>query len=346
MHRYDKLFYENEVVKSGQYRDHLIDEVIEKCFVLFFTKYQRGRPVNLGDRAVYCCESRYNETEKTFNKIRTWKACIPDEVRSVEYEMDLFDRVRPLRRVVSPIKHLLPEDAKDDDPIPEAKLGVDNAPPIIGAVYKRPPDPNEKEMTPTPDASATRTGGSANSPRPRNTSLSQNANDRTFRNRMLADGAMSRGRLPSYNENVSRMSGLSNRTSGIPGGYSGYSDRQNSPGSYMGPGGMGSSALFNSKVGPAYNPPPPPSTFTLPEYITDQIPKETLELYKRDMNGKMLWFSVPPVDSMSVIGSSDTPGRGILGNSVEYLSRRQEILEKRKLRESQREAYFCKKPCF
>ena len=71
VHRYDKLFFENEVVKSGQYRDHLVDEIIEKCYVMFFTRY-RHRVI--GNKSVYCCESRYNEHEKTFNKIRTWKA--------------------------------------------------------------------------------------------------------------------------------------------------------------------------------------------------------------------------------------------------------------------------------
>ncbi|ODQ68135.1 Bromodomain-containing protein [Nadsonia fulvescens var. elongata DSM 6958] len=151
VHRYDKVFLENEVVKSGQYRDHLVDEILEKCFVMFFTKYQRGRPHGIGNVQVYCCENRYNEIEKTFNKIRTWKACIPDEVRSSDYPMDLFAGVNPLRKVPSPIRHLLPADARDDDPIPEPQLGVDNAPPAIGAVYKRPYDPQDPPEQPTPD---------------------------------------------------------------------------------------------------------------------------------------------------------------------------------------------------
>jgi chromatin structure-remodeling complex subunit RSC1/2 len=151
VHRFDKLFFENEVVKSGQYRDHLVDEIIEKCYVMFFTRYQRGRPKGIGNKSVYCCESRYNEHEKTFNKIRTWKACIPDEVRSTDYAMDLFERQRPLRRVISPIKHLLPANAKEDDPKPEPKIGVANAPPIVGGVYKRPYDPENPPEEPTPE---------------------------------------------------------------------------------------------------------------------------------------------------------------------------------------------------
>lgn len=150
VHQHDKLFYENEVVKSGQYRDHLVDDILEKCFVMFITKYQRGRPKGVGTRSVYCCESRYNETEKTFNKIRTWKACIPDEIRSTDYPMDLFDRPKHVRRVVSPIKHLLAPDAKNTDPVPEPMMGASNAPPLIGAVYKRPYDPANPPEKPTP----------------------------------------------------------------------------------------------------------------------------------------------------------------------------------------------------
>lgn len=151
VHSSDKLFFENEVVKSGQYRDHLISEILEKCFVMFFTRYQKGRPKGIGNRSVYCCESRYNEHEKTFNRIRTWKACIPDEVRSTDYPMDLFNKQRPLRRVVSPIKHLLPPNAKETEIKPEPVIGVPNAPPIVGGVYLRPYDPNDPPEEPTPE---------------------------------------------------------------------------------------------------------------------------------------------------------------------------------------------------
>lgn len=51
--------------------------------------------------------------------------------------MDMFDKQQVLKKLPSPILHLLPEDAKEGDPLPEAKMGVDNAPPIIGAVFKR-----------------------------------------------------------------------------------------------------------------------------------------------------------------------------------------------------------------
>lgn len=139
VHWVEKKFYEKEVVKTGQYRDHNIDEVLGKCFVMFFTRYSRGRPKGIDEAKcpIYVCESRYNETEKHFNKIKTWKSCIPDEVRGQDYELDPFEKQRPLPKLKSPIEHLLPADAKEGDPLPEATMGVENAPPVIGAVFKR-----------------------------------------------------------------------------------------------------------------------------------------------------------------------------------------------------------------
>ncbi|OAA73759.1 Bromodomain protein [Cordyceps fumosorosea ARSEF 2679] len=113
VHRFEKHFFEHEVVKTGQYRDHLIGEVVDRCFVMFVTRFNKGRPRGLAaDKHVYVCESRYNEENFRFNKIKTWASCVPDEVRDRDYEMDLFDTPHPMRKVPSPIKHLLREDAK------------------------------------------------------------------------------------------------------------------------------------------------------------------------------------------------------------------------------------------
>jgi chromatin structure-remodeling complex subunit RSC1/2 len=143
VHRYEKHFFENEVVKTGQYRDHKITEVVDRCFVMFFTRYNKGRPRGFpADKEVYVCEARYNEEKFKLNKIKTWASCVPDEVREKDYEMDLFDVPRKMKKVPSPIKHLLREDATEDDPLPKPTWGVPNAPPIVGAVHKRPREAN------------------------------------------------------------------------------------------------------------------------------------------------------------------------------------------------------------
>ncbi|KAK0713780.1 hypothetical protein B0T26DRAFT_873826 [Lasiosphaeria miniovina] len=144
VHRFDKFFYENEVVKTGQYRDHRIEDVEDRCFVMFITRYPKGRPRGFPrDKAVYLCEARYNEEKYRFNKIKTWTSCLPDEVRERDYEMDLFDNARNLKKNPSPIKHLLQADAKETDEPPKPTWRSPNAPPLIGAVHRRPREPNE-----------------------------------------------------------------------------------------------------------------------------------------------------------------------------------------------------------
>ena len=149
MHRFDKHFLDHEVVKTGQYRDHQIDDVLDRCFVMFITRFNRGRPRGFPtDKEVYVCESRYNEERFTFNKIKTWAGCVPDEVRDKDYEMDLFDVPRVLRKIPSPIKHLLRDDARETDDLPKPTWGSPNAPPIVGAVHRRPREYNVSQPAP------------------------------------------------------------------------------------------------------------------------------------------------------------------------------------------------------
>lgn len=292
VHRYDKLFYENEVVKSGQYQDHLVDEILEKCFVMFFTKYQRGRPVGIGERSVYCCESRYNETEKTFNKIRTWKACIPDEIRSTDYPMDFFDKLHPLRRVVSPIRHLLPEDAKDDDPIPEAKLGVPNAPPIIGAVYKRPIDPNEPPEQPTPDGPDEDYGSGNSTPRgtaPGTSVFRRQYNSQSMKQNSTPNGTPLGGNR--YYRGVEPSSQVPFPTTPSAGFGTPGAAGLAVPG-YM------RSPMYGSMVGAEtrYNPPPVPnSAYKLPEAFQGLLPSKELEAVVKTSDKEVVWFAAPPL---------------------------------------------------
>ncbi|KAF2258533.1 hypothetical protein CC78DRAFT_572430 [Lojkania enalia] len=154
VHRFDRHFLENEVVKTGQYRDHRIDEVVDRCFVMFVTRYNKGRPRDFPtDKEIYVCEARYNEEKHKLNKIKTWASCLPDEVRDKDYVMDLFDAPRKLKKVPSPIAYLLRDDQKETDDLPKPEWGAENAPPKIGAVHRRPRDPKESpppEPTPSP----------------------------------------------------------------------------------------------------------------------------------------------------------------------------------------------------
>lgn len=137
VHRADRLFYKTEVVKSGQYRDHKVSDIQGKCYVVHFTRFQRGNPdINI-EGPLFVCEYRYNESERAFNKIRTWRACLPEEIRDVE-EQTIPVPGRKFFKYPSPIKHLLPPNATLNDPIPDPTLGDPRAPPVVGAVYLGP----------------------------------------------------------------------------------------------------------------------------------------------------------------------------------------------------------------
>jgi chromatin structure-remodeling complex subunit RSC1/2 len=147
VHRHEKHFYPHEVVKTGNYRDHRVAEIVDRCFVMFVTRFPKGRPQGLPrDKSVYVCESRYNEERCTFNKIKTWASCLPDEVRDKDYVMDLYPVPNKMRKVPSPIAHLLQEDAKETDELPKPVWGNPNAPPIVGAVHRRTREPNVSHL--------------------------------------------------------------------------------------------------------------------------------------------------------------------------------------------------------
>ncbi|RCI11522.1 hypothetical protein L249_7391 [Ophiocordyceps polyrhachis-furcata BCC 54312] len=154
VHRHEKYFYDREVLKTSQYRNHQVDEILDHCFVMFVTRFNKGRPRGLPpNQDVYICESRYNEEKFRFNKIKTWASCLPEEVRDKDYEMDLLNVPNRLKKFPSPIKHLLRDDAKEADEFPRPTWGSQNAPPIVGAVHRRPLEPNESpppEITPPP----------------------------------------------------------------------------------------------------------------------------------------------------------------------------------------------------
>lgn len=142
-HRVDRLFYMNEVCKTGEYRDHLAEDIVAPCFVIFLTHYQKGDiPPGLlpPGSEWFICEFRYNANTYVFNRIRTWKACLPDEIRHIDQPIVPIYEPRKLVKYDSPIKQLLPPDAQNDVVMSGPTPGPNtNGPPVVGAVYKKPP---------------------------------------------------------------------------------------------------------------------------------------------------------------------------------------------------------------
>lgn len=148
VHRVDRLFYVNEVCKTGEYRDHLAEDIIAPCYVIFLTHYQKGDiPPNLLPEGTewFICEFRYNANTYQFNRIRTWKACLPDEIRHVDQPIVPINEPRRLIKFDSPLKQLLPPDAHDDMAVSGPTPGPNaNGPPVVGSVYKKPPYYNDE----------------------------------------------------------------------------------------------------------------------------------------------------------------------------------------------------------
>ncbi|GAA5854738.1 hypothetical protein JCM8547_004051 [Rhodosporidiobolus lusitaniae] len=107
VHPASRQFYENEVFKTGVFIDHNIEDFVGRCFVMFYTKYIKGRPkapVWEPSMPLYVCEHRYKDDVKAFKKIKNWNTCVPEEVRKNEYEFEPYqdDHTDSLGRVKSP----------------------------------------------------------------------------------------------------------------------------------------------------------------------------------------------------------------------------------------------------
>ncbi|KAL4919119.1 hypothetical protein BDW62DRAFT_179982 [Aspergillus aurantiobrunneus] len=364
IHHFEKHFYPNEVVKTGQYRDHRIEEIVDRCFVMFVTRYNRGRPRDFPlDKEVYVCEARYNEEKHKLNKIKTWASCLPDEVREKDYEMDLFDVPRKIKKIPSPIKHLLKNDAKETDDLPKPSWGAENAPPVVGAVHCRPRDENESpppEPTPSPppptmpqpalpsvprqaSMSQAPTQAIVNSP----ANLLAAASPVPVRSPAAPIGSAQHSPVPVppipfhqpqlptsqvYHPALHqrRSSGFVNQ-SPVPGAYQGMA----TPIPYAVP-----QALQHTpyQVGRAqapptvYNPnaPRPVEVFHLSDTANAAISEDIRQQFHCDDQGHVLFFSCPPLD----IGS---PVQQKLGHSLKYLAAKEErrkLVEAKKRRES------------
>ncbi|KAJ5116479.1 hypothetical protein N7456_000827 [Penicillium angulare] len=345
IHHVEKHFYPNEVVKTGQYRDHRIDEIVDRCFVMFFTRYSRGRPRDLApDKEIYVCEARYNEEKHKLNKIKTWASCLPDEVREKDYEMDLFDVPRKIKKIPSPIKHLLKDDSKETDDLPRPTWGADNAPPVVGAVHRRPRDENESpppEPTPSPP------------PPTLPPSTMASATPRQPMSQPIPTGSMGTPSNPVAPPlHVPMPTPPVAQTSAVPVPQPTFQPPMN-PQMYQGSNQRRTSSFVpqtptnayqaspvpqhpyataqptpyaapypNNRLhaaAPVYNPNAPRAVevFSLGEAANAAIPADIRQQFHCDERGHVLFFSVPPLDII-------LPAQPKLAHSLKYLARKEE----------------------
>ncbi|THV07276.1 hypothetical protein K435DRAFT_742310 [Dendrothele bispora CBS 962.96] len=106
-HPPSRPFWDNEIFKTSHFADHPIPDLIEKIACQFTARHIRGRPKApywYPGWPLYVCDSRYNDRDRVFVRIKNWNSCIPEEMRKREDWMPIygFERVVFPRRNASP----------------------------------------------------------------------------------------------------------------------------------------------------------------------------------------------------------------------------------------------------
>lgn len=100
-HPATRQFWENEIFKTGHFADHPLEDIIEKMACQFTARHIRGRPRPpfwYPGWPIYVCDSRYNDRERLFVRIKNWNSCVPEEVRKSTEFMPIY----PFERTVFP----------------------------------------------------------------------------------------------------------------------------------------------------------------------------------------------------------------------------------------------------
>jgi chromatin structure-remodeling complex subunit RSC1/2 len=368
VHQHEKHFFEDEVVKTGQYRDHRIDEVEQKCFVMFVTRYSKGRPKGYETMGnIYVCEARYNEEKHRMNKIKTWASCLPDEIRGEDYPMVTIEQSGKVRKVPSPLLYLLKEDSKESNPSEAALLiqwGSADAPPIVGAIYKGqreegqspPPEPPRPQSPPKQPIMRP-----VMQPRP---AIMPNTQQQPAR----ASPSMTSISTPQYPgaqasaPAYARQNSYQPQTVARPYPATPQTPMSQQPRPYAP---QLQQQLHQPSMGAAHPTGYPTSTpapvyprqplaaaqpanntgypaapthvqreqdvFVLPDHVNANIPDEIRNQFPQDDQGRMLFFTKPPVDTRSVLsGRSEGDRNKPLSHSARFQEVKAELQRKRK----------------
>lgn len=119
VHTHGRKFAEREVFKTHRSEAYAQEEVRGKCFVLHFKDYIRGSLPGIDPKHVFVCESRFNEAAKALSKIKVWPTCLPEQVRNIVPELNLYDFPLTLEKFSLPGEESEAPDAakrkRDDD---------------------------------------------------------------------------------------------------------------------------------------------------------------------------------------------------------------------------------------
>ncbi|ORZ27532.1 Bromodomain-containing protein [Lobosporangium transversale] len=100
VHPYASRFYPSEVVKSSGTHEHLVSDILGRCYVLQTKDYIRGRPVGWKEgQYIYVCEQRYNESYKSVSKIKNWANCLPPGHKPGDIELKLYPQPLVIKKL-------------------------------------------------------------------------------------------------------------------------------------------------------------------------------------------------------------------------------------------------------
>ncbi|KAG6828415.1 hypothetical protein H0H92_008079 [Tricholoma furcatifolium] len=89
------------IESAGHFADHPLEDIIEKIACQFTARHIRGRPRPpfwYPGFPLYVCDSRYNDRDRVFVKIKNWNSCVPEEVRKSTEFMPIY----PFERNITP----------------------------------------------------------------------------------------------------------------------------------------------------------------------------------------------------------------------------------------------------
>lgn len=99
---YSSRFYPSEVLKASGSHEHMVDEIQERCFVLFIRDFIRGRPMEWKQgQSIYLCEQRYSETYKSLSRIKNWASCYPPGHKPSDMKLNPFPEPLVLKKLPS-----------------------------------------------------------------------------------------------------------------------------------------------------------------------------------------------------------------------------------------------------
>jgi chromatin structure-remodeling complex subunit RSC1/2 len=94
-------------VVTGHFAEHPLEDILEKIACQFTARHIRGRPRPpywYPGFPLYVCDSRYNDRDRVFVKIKNWNSCIPEEVRQSTEFMPIY----PFEKTVFPVRYSSP----------------------------------------------------------------------------------------------------------------------------------------------------------------------------------------------------------------------------------------------